>query len=123
MYSSAVEHGIADPAVAGSIPAAPLLLPFIFQPGPSATEQSPRPVTHSLYVPVAQLDKASDYESEDWGFKSLQGYIFFSIGFVFVFAGFCAPMMNNTSIQHHCGALAQSVECALCKREVQGSKP
>ena len=22
-------------------------------------------------VPVAQLDKASDYESEDWGFKSL----------------------------------------------------
>ncbi len=24
-------------------------------------------------VPVAQLDKASDYESEDWGFKSLQG--------------------------------------------------
>ena len=27
-------------------------------------------------VPVAQLDKASDYESEDWGFKSLQGYLF-----------------------------------------------
>ena len=27
-------------------------------------------------VPVAQLDKASDYESEDWGFKSLQGYVF-----------------------------------------------
>ena len=26
-----------------------------------------------LSVPVAQLDKASDYESEDWGFKSLQG--------------------------------------------------
>ena len=26
-------------------------------------------------VPVAQLDKASDYESEDWGFKSLQGYL------------------------------------------------
>ena len=25
------------------------------------------------YVPVAQLDKASDYESEDWGFKSLPG--------------------------------------------------
>ena len=24
-------------------------------------------------VLVAQLDKASDYESEDWGFKSLQG--------------------------------------------------
>ena len=28
-------------------------------------------------VPVAQLDKASDYESEDWGFESLQGYILF----------------------------------------------
>ena len=27
-------------------------------------------------VPVAQLDKASDYESEDWGFKSLQGYFY-----------------------------------------------
>ena len=27
------------------------------------------------FVPVAQLDKASDYESEDWGFKSLQGYV------------------------------------------------
>ena len=27
-------------------------------------------------VLVAQLDKASDYESEDWGFKSLQGYFF-----------------------------------------------
>ena len=26
-----------------------------------------------IRVPVAQLDKASDYESEDWGFKSLQG--------------------------------------------------
>ncbi len=25
---------------------------------------------------MAQLDKASDYESEDWGFKSLQGYLF-----------------------------------------------
>ena len=28
------------------------------------------------HVLVAQLDKASDYESEDWGFKSLQGYFF-----------------------------------------------
>ena len=32
-----------------------------------------------MYVPVAQLDKASDYESEDWGFKSLQEYF----GFVY----------------------------------------
>ena len=30
-------------------------------------------------VLVAQLDKASDYESEDWGFKSLQGYLFISV--------------------------------------------
>ncbi len=30
----------------------------------------------TFVVPVAQLDKASDYESEDWGFKSLQGYFF-----------------------------------------------
>ena len=30
------------------------------------------------HVPVAQLDKASDYESEDWGFESLQGLIFFN---------------------------------------------
>ena len=29
----------------------------------------------ALPVLVAQLDKASDYESEDWGFKSLQGYL------------------------------------------------
>ena len=28
---------------------------------------------------MAQLDKASDYESEDWGFKSLQGYFFIFI--------------------------------------------
>ena len=34
---------------------------------------------HVYYVLVAQLDKASDYESEDWGFKSLQGY-FYSYG-------------------------------------------
>ena len=27
-------------------------------------------------VPVAQLDKASDHESEDWEFKSLQEYFF-----------------------------------------------
>ena len=32
-------------------------------------------------VLVAQLDKASDYESEDWGFKSLQGYFFIFVSF------------------------------------------
>ena len=30
----------------------------------------------SSLVLVAQLDKACDYESQDWGFKSLQGYFF-----------------------------------------------
>ena len=34
------------------------------------------PAGFDLGVLVAQLDKASDYESEDWGFKSLQGYFF-----------------------------------------------
>ena len=34
-----------------------------------------QPARSKLLVPVAQLDKASDYESEDWGFKSLQGYV------------------------------------------------
>ena len=35
----------------------------------------PVPKATDVLVPVAQLDKASDYESEDWGFKSLQGYV------------------------------------------------
>ena len=34
------------------------------------------------HVLVAQLDKASDYESEDWGFKSLQGYFFIFLNLV-----------------------------------------
>ena len=33
-----------------------------------------RGASQNDHVPVAQLDKASDYESEDWGFESLQGY-------------------------------------------------
>ena len=37
----------------------------------------------TFVVPVAQLDKASDYESEDWGFKSLQEYFFCCICFLF----------------------------------------
>ena len=72
MYSSAVEHRIADPAVAGSIPAAPLITTFWFSfldvfGGHRGPQRVP------WHVPVAQLDKASDYESEDWGFESLQG--------------------------------------------------
>ena len=38
-----------------------------------ARERSSRLQQQLSHVPVAQLDKASDYESEDWGFKSLQG--------------------------------------------------
>ena len=36
-------------------------------------------------VLVAQLDKASDYESEDWGFKSLQGYLNLFVDLVLLF--------------------------------------
>ena len=37
---------------------------------------------------MAQLDKASDYESEDWGFESLQGLTFlFFWDFFFFFVG------------------------------------
>ena len=42
-------------------------------------------------VLVAQLDKASDYESEDWGFKSLQGYFF-------IFAAALARECNPRSL-------------------------
>ena len=41
-----------------------------------------------VLVPVAQLDKAPDYESGDWGFKSLLGYIFCSV--VAAFLNMCA---------------------------------
>ena len=41
-----------------------------------------------MLVPVAQLDKAPDYESGDWGFKSLLGYIFGSV--VVAFLNLCA---------------------------------
>ena len=72
VYSSAVEHRIADPAVAGSIPAAPLINTFwkFFSSGCICVGDSSG---CRVRVPVAQLDKASDYESEDWGFESLQG--------------------------------------------------
>ena len=45
----------------------------------------------SFPVLVAQLDKASDYESEDWGFKSLQGYFF-------IFAAALARECNPRSL-------------------------
>ena len=79
VYSSAVEHRIADPAVAGSIPAAPLTFWVFFffffsnfcyplRFGRSVARGTKHWPRHT--VPVAQLDKASDYESEDWGFGS-----------------------------------------------------
>ena len=70
MLSSAVEHRIADLAVAGSIPAIPFL---ILKTGFDHSRVERVKVVACCTVPVAQLDKASDYESEDWGFKSLQG--------------------------------------------------
>ena len=47
-------------------------------PNPKAGGSNPSGVKSIIFsllnhVPVAQLDKASDYESEDWGFESLQG--------------------------------------------------
>ena len=47
-------------------------------------------------VPVAQLDKASDYESEDWGFESLQGYNFCFV-FVLVLAHIARPVLTVKS--------------------------
>ena len=96
------------------------------------------------HVSVAQLDKASDYESEDWGFESLQGYVFNFNGKITICfltsCPFCSPSacsvmviigasqaLDPGSIPGRrilkAGALAQSEECALCKREVRGSKP
>ena len=77
---------------------------------------------HLRHVPVAQLDKASDYESEDWGFKSLQGYVFFF--FCSIAHHACTLATTGTGVSTpFVGALAQSVECVLCKHEVQGTKP
>ena len=64
----------------GSSPGRTFLLHFFSNAG-----SSPRVEGCSVCafpVLVAQLDKASDYESEDWGFKSLQGYLllFFFFG-------------------------------------------
>ena len=47
-------------------------------------------------VPVAQLDKASDYESEDWGFESLQGY-YFCFVFVLILAHIARPVLTVKS--------------------------
>ena len=58
---------------------------FFFRPSNFFGTES-LPACCDLGVPVAQLDKASDYESEDWGFKSLQGY-------VFIF--FCNPALRD----------------------------
>ena len=44
---------------------------------PARLAQGPERHAALTPVPVAQLDKASDYESEDWGFESLQGYFIF----------------------------------------------
>ena len=92
LVAQLVEHGSNKPRVGGSSPSWSIDRSYSvmvitkdsdsFNPGssPGRTFWTRRSlpgvcvgrVDHSP-VPVAQLDKASDYESEDWGFKSLQG--------------------------------------------------
>ena len=88
----------------------------------SATDRRHRP------VPVAQLDKASDYESEDWGFKSPQE-CFFNLLFLFLF-NFVNSMPTGAGRLRwaqcqglESGVLAQLEACVLSKDEVLGSKP
>ena len=35
-----------------------------------------RTILAARFAPVAQLDRASDYESEGWGFESLQACVY-----------------------------------------------
>jgi hypothetical protein len=75
-----VEHRTVAPAVAGSIPVSHpnfketvKLSVVVFLPG-VATDLSLK----GLRGPVAQLDRASDFGSEGWGFDSLRGRHLFS---------------------------------------------
>ena len=63
---------------------------------------------------MAQLDKASDYESEDWGFKSLQGYSFFHSLLMFC---------NLHAVQLSVAAIAQLGERQTEDLKVPGSIP
>ena len=85
VHSSAVEHGIADPGVAGSIPAAPW----------SRLAQLVERKTLNLVVEGSSPSvgmrnpwrngSASDSRPEGWGFKSLWVHIIFwpvAIGFL-----------------------------------------
>ena len=62
------ERSAVNRQVLGSIPSGGAFFLFFPLSVDATRASSPLPVL------VAQLDKASDYESEDWGFKSLQGY-------------------------------------------------
>ncbi len=62
---------IPNPKAGGSNPSGVMRTCFIFCPPLPA--RGPDRHADLTPVPVAQLDKASDYESEDWGFESLQG--------------------------------------------------
>ena len=45
-------------------------------------------INAAAYAPVAQLDRASDFESEGWGFKSLQArhFLLFASLVVIIFS-------------------------------------
>ena len=72
-------------------------------------------------VPVAQLDKASDYESEDWGFKSLQGLTSFCM---YIFLSARPPLTNPlatltiANANLHFNLCKVSLACCLDAREV-----
>ena len=97
LVAQSVEHGSNKPRVGGSSPSWSIYRSYSvmvitkdsdsFNPGSSPGRTFLPFRLHNLgflflagcaktHVLVAQLDKASDYESEDWGFKSLQGYFF-----------------------------------------------
>ena len=128
VYSSAVEHGIADPAVAGSIPAAPFTFAlhfFIFFKGGGAGPGArARPAVDARIAPPMSLwpnwTRRLTTNQKIGGSSPSRDMILFCI----------APLRGSSQAQlqvgdcaHRVGALAQSVECVLCKHEVQGSKP
>ena len=64
-------------------------------------------------VPVAQLDKASDYESEDWGFKSLPGYTASTFCLLFCFFFFCGGGCGILSCWPRAGRLGHRSRGAM----------
>ena len=115
VYSSAVEHRIADPAVAGSIPAAPYLFFFHSFLPHTPDRNYPNP-SHTQCTSLWPNWTRRLTTNQKIGGSSPSRDIFY-----FYHRWAQTRGLPDSSI--HGGALAQSVECALCKREVQGSKP